>query len=341
MCTVEGGIWFVQALCPILYYYSIKKKKIIAKQVLHIGEIYGTAFFSAIYVHGNSVYLIPNNAKKMVIYDILEKKCKYIDIEKSENNMYKQCYELEGRLFCVPYKAKQMFEVSINNHDDRKYINIYDSFDMGNINCINGTCRINNIVYCVVWKTNVIIEIDLTKRQAQKKAMPDNYSFCDINASNEKVYLYDINSKSIISYSVDLKTHLEDINIGWSEAIISTNDEGLLIIDSVDTSEIMIINSDGKKYIYNFEQEEYAICTPPWKINVWICDQKQNLWGIINNGYLVCVNNMGELRKTELVITSDEYREINNRLMREQSNCVFYENVGFQLEDFLYNVAKE
>lgn len=45
MCVTEDGIWFVQGMCPILYFYDIKINEITKAEAMQIGESYGEAFF--------------------------------------------------------------------------------------------------------------------------------------------------------------------------------------------------------------------------------------------------------------------------------------------------------
>ena len=94
MYVTEDGVWFVQGMCPILYYYSFGERKITIAQPLYVEETYGTAYFSKIYQKKNMLYIIPNNASKIVIYDIINHTCDMIDVrEDIKCNIYRDCYE--------------------------------------------------------------------------------------------------------------------------------------------------------------------------------------------------------------------------------------------------------
>lgn len=46
MCVTEDGIWFVQGMCPILYFYDIKINEITKAEAMQLVNHMGKVFFT-------------------------------------------------------------------------------------------------------------------------------------------------------------------------------------------------------------------------------------------------------------------------------------------------------
>lgn len=337
ICVTERGVWFVQGMTPILYFYSFGEKKITVEKVLLIDNVYGMAFFSDILVIDDQVYLIPNNAKRIVVYNILNGDCEYIAIEDPVANMYIGCYLMDGYIYCVPYKAKKMLRMKIDNHKEKEYIDIYSTYELEDA-CINGSCKLDDLIYCVLWKTNKVVVINLKTAQIQWRELMGKYSFSDICSKNNLLYLYDMKKKSIIIFNENMTEKVEEIYIGWNDARIYIDRRGTLLIDDVASSEIMLIDRNGEKKKLKFEIEEGKVDISKWKINFWGYDKLGNIWGITNGGDLVFIKDFDKQINVKIKITRNEYYKLNKEFMLHMRDYVFHENFGYSLEGFLGNI---
>lgn len=335
MCTVEDGIWFVQGLCPSLYFYDFQEKKITMAHAIMIGETYGTAYFSDMCVRDDNLYLIPNNAKKLVVYSIKNKVFEYIQIENPVPNMYRSCYEYEGVLYCIPYRAKQILKLKINDFENVGYINVFEKKEHKDDLCINSTCRIGNNVYCVCWKKNEIMRINLEKESIVWQKVEGNYSFSHICTEGQYLFINDLISKAVVVYTSDLTTCIDSIKTDMEESLIMISNEGTLVVDSTEDNKVLFIEyKKNKGRIMNFECKEKLIDIQPWKMGAWYKDELGYIWGITNNGCLLHIVDSNKVTKIELKISKEMYRSVNKELM-DQTEKMIQERKTFSLSDYL------
>lgn len=333
MYVAHDGVWFVQGMCPILYFYSFSEKGITLSQPLLIEQIYGTAFFSEIYMKNNTLYIIPNNATKIIVYNIESNTYDIVDIEDSGVNIYINCYEYNGELFCIPYKAKKMLIMCMGNYRDIKYIE-RDKND----HIINDTCRIENIVYCVIWKTSNILQIDLEKKTMHCVSIEGSYQFTSICAYNNLVFLYDAFSRSIITMTKDLALIVNLIEINCDDAIIYLHKGRYIVADSALTDEIVIIDTKINKVVNRIVSHrlgQQLIDSLPWKINAWAEDNEGSLWGITTEGNLVKMNHDALVVVDKMKICTNRYAKINGNLVLGSQAEILQERIGFCLENYI------
>ena len=105
MYATEEGVWFVQGMMPILYFYSYKENQVTVAKAISIGKNYGTAYFSSIYISENELYLIPNNYNAIVIYDL--EKDSFCIIELMEMGLTRIEKIMKRMVFCIVYHINQ------------------------------------------------------------------------------------------------------------------------------------------------------------------------------------------------------------------------------------------
>lgn len=334
MYVAENGVWFVQGMSPVLCFYSFEDEKITIMQALNIEEIYGTAYFSKVYLKNDEIYLIPNNSNKIVIYNIVNKKLEYISINGTTVNMYQSCYEVSGVLFLIPYKAKKIIKLSMDTHQIIGYIDVLENIEE-NI-CINSTCRVENTVYCALWMSGEILKIDLEKEIIMREKIEGEYNFSQICERKNYFFLYDMLRKSILVYSKDLKKIENIIEVGCEDALLILSKEGDILVDLATTDDILIIGDDFKvRGKITFQIDDQLLDIQPWRINTWGYDKNEKIWGISTNGFLFeFINNNRTIEKRELKVNIEWYSKINKELMQGCKNNILAERNSFTLSSF-------
>lgn len=335
MCVTEDGIWFVQGMCPILYFYDIKINEITKAEAMQIGESYGEGFFSQIYNLENKLYLVPNNSKKIVIYSIHNNTFEYIDVLDSSYNMYINCYELNEYLYFIPYRAKKMIKLSITDKNDIEYIDM--DYNEREDNCINSTCRNGNIVYGTLWEKNEIVEIDLDTLQIKFIKINYDYEFSQIEKYRNLFYLYDMKNKKIIVFSENFDKIVSEKYVGYRIGNFKIKKDGSIVIDSGETNDIIFINSDFKR----IKKIKVSNCTDfidigKYQLNVWK-EYKDIMFGIGKNGVLYKYYKFDEKIETQdIKINEKLYNQLNTIIIRNSN--VVKERKTYKLASFLKNI---
>ena len=335
MCVTDDGIWFVQGLCPILYFYDIKINEITKAEAIQIGESYGEGLFSQIYNLENKLYLVPNNSKKIVIYSIYNNTFEYIDILDFSYNMYINCYELRGYLYFIPYRAKKMIKLSITDKNDIEYIDM--NYNDREDNCINSACRKGNIVYGALWEKNEIVEIDLDTLQVKCIKVNYDYEFSQIEKYRDLFYLYDMKNKKIIVFSEKFDEIVNEKYIGYKICNFKIKKDGSIILDSGETNDVIFINSDFER-VKKIEISKYTdfIDVGKYQFNVWD-EYKDVMLGIGKNGILYKYYNFNEkIEKQDIKINKKMYNQLNTIIIRNSK--VVKERKTYKLASFLKNI---
>lgn len=335
MYVAENGVWFVQGMSPVLCFYSFENEKITIMQTLNIGEIYGTAYFSKVYLNNDEIYLIPNNSNKIVIYNIVNKKLEYISINGTAVNMYRNCYEMNGVLFFIPYKAKKIIKLRLDTHQIIGYIDVFEN--NGEDICLNSTCRVGNIVYCALWMRGEIVKIDLEKEIIMREKISEEYKFSQICERQKRFFLYDMLTKSILVYSKDFKKVEKIIEVGCEDALLIISKGGDILVDLATTDDILIIGEDFKgRGKITFRIGKQLLDIQPWRINTWGYDQNKEIWGISTNGFLFkFINNNQTIEKRELKVNIECHSKINKKLIQECKKNILVERNSFALSNYL------
>jgi hypothetical protein len=335
MCVTDDGIWFVQGMCPILYFYDIKINEITKAEAIQIGESYGEGLFSQIYNLENKLYLVPNNSKKIVIYSIYNNTFEYIDILDFSYNMYINCYELRGYLYFIPYRAKKMIKLSITDKNDIEYIDM--NYNDREDNCINSACRKGNIVYGALWEKNEIVEIDLDTLQVKCIKVNYDYEFSQIEKYRDLFYLYDMKNKKIIVFSEKFDEIVNEKYIGYKICNFKIKKDGSIILDSGETNDVIFINSDFER-VKKIEISKYTdfIDVGKYQFNVWD-EYKDVMLGIGKNGILYKYYNFNEkIEKQDIKINKKMYNQLNTIIIRNSK--VVKERKTYKLASFLKNI---
>lgn len=335
MCVTDDGIWFVQGMCPILYFYDIKINEITKAEAIQIGESYGEGLFSQIYNLENKLYLVPNNSKKIVIYSIYNNTFEYIDILDFSYNMYINCYELRGYLYFIPYRAKKMIKLSITDKNDIEYIDM--NYNDREDNCINSACRKGNIVYGALWEKNEIVEIDLDTLQVKCIKVNYDYEFSQIEKYRDLFYLYDMKNKKIIVFSEKFDEIVNEKYIGYKICNFKIKKDGSIILDSGETNDVIFINSDFER-VKKIEISKYTdfIDVGKYQFNVWD-EYKDVMLGIGKNGILYKYYDFNEkIEKQDIKINKKMYNQLNTIIIRNSK--VVKERKTYKLASFLKNI---
>lgn len=322
MYATEEGVWFVQGMMPILYFYSYKDNQVTVARTIGIGESYGTAYFSSIYISENELYLIPNNYNAIVIYDLEKDSFLYYGVNGDGTNSYRENYEKDGFLYCVPYKSKDMLIIDLKSKDF-EYIPLETK-------CVNSTCRYGDIIYCVEWETNQIVLFDMKSREKHIKTIEGEYKFCSIVIGEKYVYLYDTKTKCLYSFDHSLEEKHISVSVGFEYAILILDKMQNIIIDST-CSDKQVSLIDGELKEIKIEKSSKLLDNTPWKMCCWS-----------KNDRLICITPYGqlifwddEICVRDLSINREWYEKLNQLLIKESDNEIIQERELFSLKDFI------
>lgn len=340
MVCDERGIWFVQEMIPILYYYNFEKREIIVKKPIMIHVSYGIALFSDIVLYKDILYLIPNNLSELVIYDIKKDNFKYIKLMANGINSYKKGYIHKEKLYCIPYKEQKIVIYDINNSnlEYREIANCYYESDTA-IGCINSTCRIKNNIYCVLWKTGFLLIINLDNEKMDIHYI-GSYEFVSLDSNKTILYLYDYKNMCVITINSETLKVNEVIKIGYKNANIIVSENGGVIIDDIESDRLVNLNKVKSNFEINNLSQIQSIEDVKWKNSCWTQDAKGNFIGISIYGDILFFLN-DKIKRESLIISKEEYEHINMQFLKKSNVLCIKERKFMRLENFITVVERE
>lgn len=338
MACDENGVWFVEGMCPILYLYDNREKRVTYSKVLQIDKGYGTAYFSELYNDGDFLYLIPNNSSQIVSFNKITRKCEYWDVKEKPQNLFKNCYKYNNVLYCIPYKSKNIYKIDIRTQ--RIIGAIKCKYNCEKEQCINSSCRIENKIYCILWKSNRIVVFDLESEQEKIIRIPSEYKITSVCRVRENICFYDIASKSIILFDINNNSVLETKFLGLRDVNLFSDNDSKVIVDDYEMTRGKLVDYNKNTIVdLNFPIQNYNCEISPWKIGSWYVDEGKIIWGITVDGVLIRISADG-IRQTNLEVKLRKYLDINKRMNENVINRYYEERYLYSLTEFMDKVRR-
>lgn len=136
----DNEIWFVNYMYSILCNYSLSEKKI--KEIVPLDNEDKAEFaYSSIQKNNNIIAIVPANASRIVLYDVIDKKLDYkaIKCDKTIYNKYMSSICDDGVLYAFPGNCNNIITMKIDE-------GIYSQHEIkGNV-AVESVCQYQNIL---------------------------------------------------------------------------------------------------------------------------------------------------------------------------------------------------
>lgn len=342
MCVNDKGIWFINTVFPILYFYDFLEEKVNWYRVIPNLPNSEEYLFYGIYEYMNKLFLIPYNSCSIVVYDKVEDF--FFEIEKTSlsSGAFRGCVQIDNILYFIPFRNDTIFAIDPvtcqvlfeiewkkeNNLEKHDYINDY---------AINGEW-----LYAVVPKRNVILKYNFRKNEWDSFTVGDvKNSYTAIASSKTKICFFELNNQKLYSCEMNKKiicnTHYINSKgvkiIGEKDYFVLDNvfDDKWFILD--DTLNIIRENEYTYKNIIQSFMTTYCFAC-------WAEIGNGNLLGIDKYNHMIYLDKYGNKKEKSIFVDSTIWEE--SLLSNEKINKVDYyrENMIYSLRNFVLKLLK-
>lgn len=262
-CVDGNDIWFMYGRINALMKYSINKD-----YTYVIGTVPNEQMFQEIYADiykwKDKIYLIPFLAREIAVYDIRKNQFKKIPlqfIEKyGEAGLFCKAYAEGQYLYCVPFLYEFILKIDMET-DCIEYVHVGK---IGELYIPDATRMGNQIVFINTYTNELIFfNIDSSGLLARKLEHL-GHQFSMVENIGDELYLFDMVTQEVFKICGENLKEEKFFKVSYKTAHLFALPPGFLLIDSVDSSEMKIINME-KEIIYQTEKrpcfQESSLCS--------------------------------------------------------------------------------
>ena len=252
-CMVENEMWFVHGKVNVLMKYNLKTNK-----TTIIGSIpneknlqYG--LYYSIHFYKGSIILVPCSAKEIAVYNIKTNRFTKINIKNSEAcrcGIFRKSYIDDNFIYCIPSSYHEFIRINLDNWTI-EYLGNWRQLLPKDINkeaYISDVTQMGQGKYAgLVYGTNIIIIYNALRKELSMLTIDyENHNYIGIAGSEEYLSLQDMNSKKIISYSLnDEKVVSTFSNLNSMPYQSNYFEKGYLVLDAINNRNLMVFDGEG------------------------------------------------------------------------------------------------
>ncbi len=114
-CETSEGIWFVHYVFSLLMFFSYKENKITKSILIEDGRSDKIAPFLDMIIYENRVYLFPNNANYIWIYEVASDEVHKIEHRFADENNFRRAFRIGKTIYVIPYKTNNILRMDIDS----------------------------------------------------------------------------------------------------------------------------------------------------------------------------------------------------------------------------------
>lgn len=338
-CINEKGIWFIHSYLPLLMFFDFSKQEITVCKVIPDCGTYQLAAFCGICETKEKVFLVPNNASIISIFDKTFQSFTTIDLEKNNGNLFWDCFVEDKYVYCLPYKNEYLLKIDIASLEIIKSKSWHSEVEKSNNKLLHRSIKSDNFVIFVLCETNQILLYDIIKDEWQKKYVGnESNQYTQIIKIQQYIYLFDNRHNKLYKYTEDFSQLILEISIEHNEIILYSLFNKVLI-DSVNSLEWRILDENLnllQSHIYEVEDTNYTYNTN-YRLGCW--KQYKNQAVCIDPfNHLILVNEDLEYKIFNINLTDSQLVAIQKQLYAMQNIQLVDENEFFYCKDFIHNI---
>lgn len=343
VCMTDAGVWFVHGRLGVLLFYDKKCKKITFYRTIPNVKFDTLSLFRGMTVYKDKIFLIPNNADSIIVYNILEDCFEKIVLKNPIKGMFVNAYTKGRFLYCFPFWYDRIVKIDMETYDIvygeswRTKIN-----DINNMYYVNASCWINeNEIAGVVCKTNIILVYNLeTEKWEIKNLESEDKSYTQIASAEGSIYIYDNRYLKIKKIDIEHCKILYEKKIGCTSTKLYGLQGGGVVLDPVNENCWYIYDEKLNLCQYNETKirEKKSSLDYDYCCGCWTNDY-ENTYCIDTENHFISIHKSGEINVAELHLDYKEWIEICKHLKPDKEDIKVSENEFFSLRDLIYSEA--
>lgn len=304
MSINDRGIWFINAMLPIIYFYDFKEEKVNWYKVIPKCKNSQLYSFLGIYEYENKLFLIPDNANKVMVYDKIKDFFREIEINDISYGAFRGCTCLDNILYCIPFKYNKIIGIDVVTDKIVHEIEWRKTNGLSDVNYINDYAVQGERLLAVVPHKNMVLKCNLKERTWDSFYVGgENNSYVAIGCLNNTGYLFDLHNNSIHCCNIDEKRINTCMQIE-SKAVRITTGRDYLILDNVLDDKWILMDKNHnvvRQDAYNYRDIKNAFSTP-YNYACWGQNEKGNLIGIDNYNHIIEIDAKGNKKEKFLFV---------------------------------------
>lgn len=342
MSINSKGIWFINAMLPIIYFYDFKKAQVSWYKVIPECKKKGIFLFLGIYEYNDKLFLIPNNAKEIVIYNKREDSFSKIEMNGTVDGLFRGCVCVNDILYCIPYKHSRMIGIDITTCKVIYEIEWKEKNGLASDKYINSYAIGGDWLFAVVPRTNIILKYNFMNHEWDSFRIGDHSnSYATIGFLNNKVYFFELKNRVIYSCKPDEKIISNSAQIN-SDGIKIITGANYFVVDNIFDNKWFLLDEtlniiEKDEYVYRNIRQEFA------SSYYFAC------WGKKRNGNLICIDNYNHIIEIDTLGNKKQKLLYTNNILLEKSifrneeingKGLYNENGAYSLQLFLEKVKE-
>lgn len=246
-CVDGDDIWFVHGKMSVLMKYSMKEKHTYVIGAIPNEEMFQESSYRGIYKWDNKIFLVPCGAREIAVYDSIDGKFIKIPLKNIERYnkhiLFCNVYEFGKYLYCIPYYYKAVLRIDLES-SCVKYIPIEGSKG----EYIGDATRVGNEIAAIYSGTNQALFLNVESDTVFLGQLGSSTRrFTNITNIDNKLYLFDENTHSIIKVSGEKYSEEEEFRNTTYEAVkMARVFPDMFTVDSVSGNEMQVVNAKNE-----------------------------------------------------------------------------------------------
>lgn len=340
MSVNNKGIWFVHGYLPVLMFFDFGKQKITINEIIPNCKTYQLASFCGICEADNKIFLIPNNASVISVYDKKIGSFTSITIDNKFSNLFWGCFINGNSIYCLPYKNDSIAKIDIQTLTITKSDSWHYLVDSIGNKILHRSVIVDNMIMFVLCETNQIIIYDFINNQWISKYVgnTDN-QYTQITKVKDYIYLFDNKHKKIYKYNQDFSSLLLELTIDSDEINMQTLFDCILI-DYMNKNDWFILDENLnllKSYKYEYQDTDYTY-NSRYFFGCW--EQfNDKAFCITPFNQLIEMDRHFSCRKINLAIESKSINDMSETLNNMQDRYYIDEHEFYYFDKFINSIV--
>lgn len=293
---IDGDdIWIIPMSIDLLVKYNTVDKNIeIVK--LNLPKNLGKIPFSKILKFEEELFLIPENAGIVVIYNILNKTINRLEYDffKCNSAAFNDAFLYQNYIYCIPWSAEYVVRINTINKMCEKLFNWREVMNISDDNAVlyDSTLTTMNSCFCVSSSSNKLLEINFPENTVIVHSdWNDNKTetYCGITNIEEELFILNNNSNRLIK--TDGKKIIQSLICEIGPYLCSNTNGDYFILDDFYSGKVYIydryFNIINKHYlhgnvgefeckfgfVHNYADKEYYYSLSDYRLYIKIKDK--------------------------------------------------------------------
>lgn len=348
-CIVGDSLWFVHGTINALMKYSINNHKLTVERILENENIWQDAAFCGVQYYRNKIFLIPASGRRILVYDLNKKEERIIWETNSKcKQLFRKSYVKGNVLYAIPRDYDYILEIDMLTETVIKKVNWKEvaakKISKDSIKHIWAVSWNNDdILVLALEGSNLCLIYDMRIGLIKGYFVGTNDNvYSAVACAGEYVFFWENKKRNIVKVSL-IDMSYEQYKTNYPNCMIYAIGKELFVIESVDTGEFWIMNTDVQIVYHQLhnEREYNSTLYYPYHNGVW-------MENTIDGQHYYYDRNVFELNiydsyfnsiKEKILLPKVESEKLRLELSLQASGKV-HEMDLYQLEDWLNNTPK-